>query len=96
MPTAFPYKRIFVAGHRDGMVGQSVVRLLSSTARGTEVVTRTRDVLDLTDAAATHRILPPKTLDAVIFAAARVGGIHANNAYPVQFFLKTFKQLRTP
>ncbi len=90
MPTVFPYKRIFVAGHR-GMVGQSVVRLLSSTARDTEVVTRTRDVLDLTDAAATHQFFHQNTLDAVIFAAARVGGIHANNAYPVQFLLENLQ-----
>jgi GDP-L-fucose synthase len=90
MPSPLPYERIFVAGHR-GMVGQSVVRLLSSTARNTEVVTRTRDVLDLNDAAATRQFFHDNSLDAVIFAAARVGGIHANNAYPVEFLLENLQ-----
>ncbi|WUV76036.1 GDP-L-fucose synthase [Streptomyces sp. NBC_01477] len=74
--------RIFVAGHR-GLVGSAVVRRL--TAEGHHVLARTRAELDLRDAAATAAWLDETRPDAVVLAAARVGGIMANSTYPVQF-----------
>ncbi|MFF8615943.1 GDP-L-fucose synthase family protein [Streptomyces sp. NPDC015350] len=74
--------RVFVAGHR-GLVGSAVVRRLA--AEGYEVVTRDRDRLDLRDAARTGAFLRETRPDAVVLAAARVGGIMANSTYPVQF-----------
>lgn len=74
--------RIFVAGHR-GLVGSAVARRL--TADGHEVLTRTRAELDLTDAAGTAAFLRETRPDAVVLAAAKVGGIMANSTYPVQF-----------
>lgn len=74
--------RIFVAGHR-GLVGSAVARRL--TADGHEVLTRTRSELDLRDAARTADHLRDTRPDAVVLAAAKVGGIMANSTYPVQF-----------
>ncbi|MFJ4849741.1 MULTISPECIES: GDP-L-fucose synthase family protein [unclassified Streptomyces] len=74
--------RIFVAGHR-GLVGSALVRRLE--ADGHEVVTRGRDELDLRDAARTEAFLTGTRPDAVVLAAAKVGGIMANSTYPVQF-----------
>jgi GDP-L-fucose synthase len=75
--------RIFVAGHR-GMVGGAIVRQLSGR-RGTEIITRTRAELDLTSQAAVAAFFAAERPDAVILAAAKVGGIHANNTYPADF-----------
>ena len=77
--------RIYVAGHR-GMVGSAIVEKLDS--RGVETVTRTRAQLDLLDASAVRRFMQAEKPDAVILAAAKVGGIHANNAYPAQFIFE--------
>ncbi|TMV71349.1 GDP-L-fucose synthase, partial [Thioclava sp. BHET1] len=74
--------RYFVAGHR-GMVGSAICRRL--TARGDEVITRSRAQLDLRDQRAVGQFLLGAKPDAVILAAARVGGIHANNSYPADF-----------
>ncbi|WP_405766482.1 GDP-L-fucose synthase [Actinacidiphila glaucinigra] len=74
--------RIFVAGHR-GLVGSAVTRRL--TADGHEVITRGRGELDLRDAARTEAFLKDQRPDAVVLAAAKVGGIMANSTYPVQF-----------
>jgi len=74
--------RIFVAGHR-GLVGSAITRRL--TAEGHEVITRGRAELDLRDAARTEAFLRDVRPDAVVLAAAKVGGIMANNTYPVQF-----------
>lgn len=74
--------RIYVAGHR-GMVGGAISRKLR--ARGAEVVTRTHAELDLTDQAAVRDFFVAERLDAVVLAAAKVGGIHANNTYPAEF-----------
>jgi GDP-L-fucose synthase len=75
--------RYFVAGHR-GMVGASILRLLK--ARGeTDILTRDRADLDLTDQAAVRTFMLKERPDVVILAAAKVGGIHANEAYPAEF-----------
>ncbi|WP_206241989.1 GDP-L-fucose synthase [Novosphingobium terrae] len=74
--------RIYVAGHR-GMVGGAITRKL--VARGVEVLTRTHAELDLTDQTAVRAFFQSEKPDAVVLAAAKVGGIHANNTYPAQF-----------
>ncbi|MEU0097948.1 GDP-L-fucose synthase [Streptomyces sp. NPDC006267] len=77
-----PGSRIFVAGHR-GLVGSAVARRLADD--GHDVLTRGRDLLDLRDAARTGAYLKEIRPDAVVLAAAKVGGIMANSTYPVQF-----------
>ncbi|GAU69265.1 GDP-L-fucose synthase [Streptomyces sp. NBRC 110611] len=77
-----PPARVFVAGHR-GLVGSAVTRRL--TAQGYRVLTRTRAELDLRDARATAAFLRRARPDAVVLAAARVGGIMANSTHPVPF-----------
>jgi GDP-L-fucose synthase len=74
--------RIFVAGHR-GLVGSAVARRLA--AEGHEVLTRDRRELDLRDAERTERHLRDVRPDAVVLAAAKVGGIMANQTQPVPF-----------
>ncbi len=73
---------IFVVGHR-GMVGSAILRQLQ--ARGIETITRTHAELDLTDQAAVRAFMATERPEAVILAAARVGGIHANSSYPAEF-----------
>jgi GDP-L-fucose synthase len=75
-------RRVFVAGHR-GMVGSALIRRLGVV--DCQVMTTGRDKLDLLDGAATHRYLADAKPDVVIVAAAKVGGIHANSAYPAEF-----------
>lgn len=65
------------------MVGGAIVRQL--TARGDEVIARTRAELDLLDQQAVRDFMASERPDAVVMAAAKVGGIHANNTYPAQF-----------
>ena len=80
-------KRIFVAGHR-GMVGGALKRLLDRRSDGgedIEVITRTSSELDLTNQIAVEEFMKAEQPDAVILAAAKVGGIHANNTYPAEF-----------
>ena len=74
--------KVFVAGHR-GMVGSAISRQFE--ARGREVVTVSRDELDLTDQAAVRTFTQGINPDWVVVAAARVGGIHGNNTYPADF-----------
>jgi len=75
--------KIYVAGHR-GMVGSAIVRNLE--AKGfTNIVTRTHVELDLTNQAAVKEFFEIEKPDQVYLAAAKVGGIHANNAYPAEF-----------
>jgi GDP-L-fucose synthase len=74
--------KIYVAGHR-GMVGGAILRRLQ--ARGADVITRTHADLDLTNQAAVRAFMQAERPDAVILAAAKVGGIHANNTYPASF-----------
>jgi GDP-L-fucose synthase len=75
--------RIYVAGHR-GMVGSAIVRQLAAQG-GCEIVTRTHAELDLTEQAAIRRFFEMERVDQVYLAAAKVGGIHANNTYPAKF-----------
>lgn len=77
--------RIYVAGHR-GMVGSAITAKLH--ARNVETITRTRGELDLLDQAAVRQFMRTEKPDAVILAAAKVGGIHANNAYPADFIFE--------
>ncbi len=75
--------KIYVAGHR-GMVGSAIVRQLEKESAG-EIVTRTHAELDLTDQHAVRSFFERESLDQVYLAAAKVGGIHANNTYPAEF-----------
>ncbi|WP_412851391.1 GDP-L-fucose synthase [Ectothiorhodospira shaposhnikovii] len=74
---------IFVAGHR-GMVGSALVRRLQALGHG-NILTASRDELDLLDQAAVQAFFARHAVDEVYVAAARVGGIHANNTYPAEF-----------
>ena len=75
-------KRVFVAGHR-GMVGSAIVRRLET--EGCEVLTAARGELDLKDQAAVRAWFAAARPDAVFLAAAKVGGILANDTYPADF-----------
>jgi GDP-L-fucose synthase len=75
-------KRVWVAGHR-GMAGSAIVRRLQSM--DCEVVTAGREVADLTRQKETEDWLAASRPDAIFLAAARVGGIHANNSRPAEF-----------
>jgi GDP-L-fucose synthase len=75
-------KRVWVAGHR-GMVGSAIARRLAR--EDCEVITAGRDVVDLKDQAQTLRWLADTKPDAVFVAAAKVGGILANDSYPADF-----------
>lgn len=76
-------QRIFVAGHR-GMVGAAIVRQLAQR-NNVELVLRTRDQLNLLDAGAVQAFFAAERIDQVYLAAAKVGGIVANNTYPADF-----------
>ncbi|MGD8122088.1 GDP-L-fucose synthase [Vibrio sp. TRT 2004] len=76
-------KRVYVAGHK-GMVGSAIVRKLSQDP-SIEVFTRTRDELNLLDQKSVQRFFEENSLDQVYLAAAKVGGIVANNSYPAEF-----------
>ncbi len=78
-------RRIFVAGHR-GMVGSAIARNLLARGYATgDLLLRPRSELDLTDAAAVDAFFASERPEYVFLAAARVGGIHANNSYPADF-----------
>lgn len=77
------HQRVFVAGHR-GMVGSAIVRRL--TALGYDnIIVRDRQSLNLLDQAEVNAFFAEQAIDQVYLAAAKVGGIHANNAYPAEF-----------
>ena len=76
-------RTIFVAGHR-GMVGSAIVRRLRALGYA-KVLTAGRDQLDLTDAQAVRHYFAAQAIDTVVLAAAKVGGIHANDTYPADF-----------
>ncbi|MEO8243154.1 MAG: GDP-L-fucose synthase [bacterium] len=75
--------RIYIAGHR-GMVGGAILRQLRAKG-GHDLITRRSSDLNLTDQAAVHAFFQATKPDVVILAAAKVGGIHANNSLPAQF-----------
>jgi GDP-L-fucose synthase len=75
--------KIFVAGHR-GMVGSAIVRTLQQQGQ-THIVTRTHAELDLTNQAAVRAFFEAEKPTQVYLAAAKVGGIHANNTFPAEF-----------
>ena len=81
-------KSIFVAGHR-GMVGSAICRSLAS--RGITPLTASRQDVDLTDAGAVANWFEKHRPEVVIIAAARVGGIFANDSFPVDFLLTNLK-----
>src|SRR5258707_1137166 len=74
--------RIFIAGHR-GMVGSALLRRLRS--QYPNCITRSRAELDLTDSVAVHEFFEREKPEYVFMAAAKVGGIHANDTYPADF-----------
>ena len=77
--------KIYIAGHR-GLAGSAIVRELQQQGF-TNLVTRTHAELDLEDAAATQQFFEQERPEIVFLAAARVGGIHANNSFPVDFLM---------
>jgi GDP-L-fucose synthase len=80
-----PQPKIYIAGHR-GMVGSSILRhLLVAGYASDRIVTRTHAELDLCNQAAVHAFFAAEKPDQVYLAAAKVGGIHANNTFPADF-----------
>lgn len=77
-------KTIFVAGHK-GMVGSAIVRQLHQQPETVNIITRTRAELDLTNQQSVADFFATEKIDEVYLAAAKVGGIHANNTYPADF-----------
>ena len=84
-----PSDRIFVAGHR-GMAGSAICRALSSSGYNNQL-NATREELDLTESIAVERWFKDQRPDVVVLAAAKVGGILANNNYPAAFLLNNLK-----
>ncbi|MBH2018617.1 MAG: GDP-L-fucose synthase [Burkholderiales bacterium] len=77
--------KIYVAGHR-GMVGSAIVRQLLAAGHAPEnIITRTHAELSLTEQSAVRDFFQAEKPDQVYLAAAKVGGIHANNTYPAEF-----------
>ena len=75
--------RVFVAGHR-GMVGSAIVRALKNAGYA-NIITRTREELDLTNQTQVRAFFQNEQIDEVYMAAAKVGGILANSTYPAEF-----------
>ena len=75
--------KYYIAGHR-GMVGSAIARQLQASGK-TNIVTRSHAELDLTDQSAVRDFMQAEQPDVVILAAAKVGGVYANNTYPAQF-----------
>ncbi len=76
-------RKVFVAGHK-GMVGSAIVRRLESEG-AYEIITCSRKELDLLDQKAVQAFMRSEQVDEVYLAAAKVGGIHANNTFPAEF-----------
>ena len=74
--------KIFVAGHK-GMVGSTIVRLLKN--QDVEIITKNRTELDLLNQGSVQNFFKHQKIDQIYLAAAKVGGIHANNSYPADF-----------
>jgi GDP-L-fucose synthase len=81
--------KIYVAGHR-GLVGSAIVRAIEAEGKHTWIG-RTRNELDLLDRKAVFEFLAQEKPDAVVIAAAKVGGIHANDTFPVQFLTENLQ-----
>lgn len=81
--------KIYVAGHR-GLVGSAIVRNLESKGY-TSIIGKTHAELDLTDQEAVARFFEQEKPEYVFLAAAKVGGIHANNTYPADFMMKNLQ-----
>ena len=82
-------KKIYVAGHR-GLVGSALVRKLEKEGF-TNIITKTHEELDLTRQSDVEAFFETEKPDYVILAAAKVGGIHANNTYPADFIMKNLQ-----
>ncbi|WP_016598866.1 NAD-dependent epimerase/dehydratase family protein, partial [Yersinia pestis] len=76
-------KRVFIAGHR-GMVGSAIVRQLENR-NDIELIIRDRTELDLMSQSAVQKFFATEKIDEIYLAAAKVGGIQANNNYPAEF-----------
>lgn len=77
-----PKKKIFVAGHR-GMVGSAILKLLKN--QNVELITKKKDELDLLNQNGVQNFFKKQKIDQVYLAAAKVGGIYANNKFPAEF-----------
>ncbi len=75
-------KKIFIAGHQ-GMVGSAIMRQLKK--QDIEIITKTRKELNLLNHQDVHNFFKNKKIDEIYLAAAKVGGIYANNTYPADF-----------
>ena len=82
-------KKIYVAGH-NGMVGSAICRKLQQRL-DVKIITQTRKELDLLDQSAVYDFMKLEKPDEVILAAAKVGGIHANNTYPADFIYENLQ-----
>lgn len=82
-------KKIFVAGH-NGMVGSAVCRNLRERS-GVELIKRTRKELDLSNQSQVQEFMQSEKPDEIILAAAKVGGIHANDNYPAEFIYQNLQ-----
>lgn len=82
-------KKIYVAGHK-GMVGKAICRLLN-TKENVKIITRTHSELDLCDQEAVKNFIFLEQPDEIIIAAAKVGGIYANNMYPADFIYQNLQ-----
>mgnify|MGYP002631037050 CR=1 FL=1 len=82
-------KKIFVAGH-NGMVGSAICRQLQKQS-DVEIIGRCRDGLDLCDQSEVQEFMKTEKPNEVILAAAKVGGIHANNTYPADFIYQNLQ-----
>jgi len=89
MRLSSPSESVFVAGHR-GLVGSAIVRALASEGHRS-VITRTRSELDLQDQSAVRSFFQSESPDFVVVAAARVGGILANDSYPADFLYENLE-----
>lgn len=82
-------RKVFVAGH-NGMVGRAICRQLADYS-DVEVITRNRTELDLCDQTSVGTFLQNEKPDEIIIAAAKVGGIYANNTYPAEFIFQNLQ-----